>query len=241
MDIIAQLWDLMMWFWDVVVHLDVYLADIMNDFGRGTYLILFLIIFCETGLVITPFLPGDSLLFAAGALTTVSTASGETPLSLPLLVFILIIAAIAGDSANYALGKFLGPTLHKKGRLPFIKRKHLDRTQAFYDKYGQMTIILARFAPIVRTFAPFLAGVGQMRYPRFLSFNVIGGVVWVALFSLAGHFFGGHPLVKKHFSLVIMAIIVISIMPMAVAFFRQYTASRKPARSAGLPKPANQR
>jgi membrane-associated protein len=201
---------------DIVLHLDKYLSGITQEYGIWIYLILFLIIFCETGLVVTPFLPGDSLLFAVGALA----AGPERPLSLVICLGLLSIAAIGGDALNYYIGYLLGPRLAQKGHLRFIKKEHLDRTHQFYEKYGKMTIILARFVPIVRTFAPFVAGVGSMRYIAFATYNVIGGVAWIFLLTLAGYFFGNIPLVKKNFSAVIMAIIIISILPIVFEYWR---------------------
>ena len=190
------------------LHLDKYLAQIINAYGLWTHLILFVIIFCETGLVITPFLPGDSLLFAAGALSV------STSLKFGWLLVLLTVAAIAGDAVNYAVGYFLGEKLiasHNR----FVKKEYLDRTHSFFQKYGKMTIILARFVPIVRTFAPFVAGLGSMRYIEFAAYNVIGGCLWVGLFVTAGRLFGNIPKVKENFSLVIMVIIILSVLPIA--------------------------
>jgi membrane-associated protein len=198
---------------DLFLHLDRYLGQIIQSYGLWTYLILFLIVFCETGLVITPFLPGDSLLFAAGALTA------TTPLSVGWLLALLCVAAVAGDAVNYLVGYFLGEELIKK-QSRFVKKEYLDRTHQFFEKHGKMTIFLARFVPIVRTFAPFVAGLGRMRYIEFAAYNVVGGVVWVCLFVTGGRFFGNIPIVKEYFSLVIMAIIVISVIPIAVEYWR---------------------
>jgi len=200
---------------DFFLHIDKYLEQIIKACGLWTYGVLFAIVFCETGLVITPFLPGDSLLFAAGALTA------STSLQIGWLLPLLIIAAIAGDAANYAIGYYAGEKiLRSKTRL--IKEKHIARTHEFFEKHGKMTIILARFVPIVRTFAPFIAGIGKMRYVEFAMYNVTGGVLWVSLFVLCGRFFGTLPVVKKYFSLVIMAIIVISVLPIVYEVWRQY-------------------
>lgn len=200
---------------DIILHLDTYLSQIISDYGVTTYAILFLIIFLETGLVAVPFLPGDSLLFAAGALAAVTVLN-------PLwLIVLLSIAAILGDTVNYWIGHHAGSRLYSM-EMRFIKREHLDRTKEFYEKHGGKTIILARFLPIIRTFAPFVAGIGKMNYLRFLSYNVIGGIVWVALFISAGYYFGNIPIIKENFTLVIMAIIVISLLPAVMEFLKHY-------------------
>jgi membrane-associated protein len=200
---------------DFFLHLDKHLNEIINSYGALTYFILFLIIFVETGLVVMPFLPGDSLLFAAGAFA----ASGS--LNLFLLMGILIVAAILGDTLNYSIGNFLGPKVfHREYKL--LKKKHLEKTQQFYEKHGGKTIIFARFIPIIRTFAPFVAGIGKMKYSRFISFNVIGGVAWVSLFLVLGYFVGNNPYIKRNFTLVIVAIILISIIPPVIEFLKQY-------------------
>ena len=193
---------------DFILHLDVHLADIIGQYGLWTYLILFVIIFVETGLVVIPFLPGDSLIFAAAAL------SGLHPDVLnPIAIFLLLsVAAIAGDSVNYAIGHAIGPRVFRED-VRFLKREYLDRTHEFYEKYGGKTIILARFMPIIRTFAPFVAGVGAMTYGKFIVYNVIGGVAWVALFTTLGYFFGNIPAVQHNFTLVILAIIFLSVLP----------------------------
>lgn len=198
---------------DFFLHLDVHLAEITARYGTGTYVILFLIIFCETGLVVTPFLPGDSLLFAAGAIAALGT------LNPAVLVVLLIVAAILGDTVNYWVGKWVGPRAFS-GEIRFLKKEYLDRTHAFYERHGGKTIILARFVPIVRTFAPFVAGVGAMTYSKFLMYNVVGAVVWVGLFVPIGYFFGNLPQVKENFSLVILGIIVLSVLPMVVEVIR---------------------
>jgi membrane-associated protein len=202
-------------------ELDKALAEIVRDYGAWTYAILFLIVFAETGLVVTPFLPGDSLLFAAGALC----AHGD--LSVWGLMGLLIVAAILGDTVNYHIGKAIGPAAFS-GRFRFLKREHLERTQQFFERHGPKAIVLARFVPIIRTFAPFVAGVGTMRYGRFIVYNVVGGVVWVVLFVGLGYWFGALPFVKAHFSKVILAIIVLSLLPIAWEWWR----ARREAASA---------
>ena len=208
-------------FIDVLLHVDKYLDQIIQTYGLWTYMILFIVIFCETGLVVTPFLPGDTLLFVCGAFA----AKGS--FSVPGVMFVLAVAAFLGDAANYSIGYYLGPTLHEKGKLPFIKQEHLDRTHKFYEKYGKATIILARFVPIVRTFAPFLAGVGSMRYLEFAIYNVTGGVLWVVVGVGAGYFFGNLPVVKDNFTLVLIAIVIISVMPMVIGYWRQRREAKR--------------
>lgn len=195
---------------DLFLHLDKHLNEIILNYGAFTYLILFLIIFCETGLVVTPFLPGDSLLFAAGTFAALGS------LDVSLLFFILCAAAILGDSVNYMLGKYIGPKVFEGEKIKFLKKEHLERTHAFYEKHGGVTIIIARFIPIIRTFAPFVAGIGSMTYFKFISYNIIGGIAWVALFVFGGYFFGNLPFVKNNFSIVIIAIIIISVIPALV-------------------------
>jgi membrane-associated protein len=200
---------------DLFIHLDKHLGNTVQQYGVWTYLILLTIIFCETGLVVTPFLPGDSLLFAAGAVAALPNAALS-----PWWLFVLLsAAAIAGDTANYWIGALIGPRAFS-GKVRFLKKKHLDRTHAFYEKYGGMTIVIARFVPIVRTFAPFVAGIGAMNYAKFIVYNIVGGVAWVALFVLGGYWFGNREIVRKNFSLVILAIIAISVMPMVVEYLR---------------------
>jgi membrane-associated protein len=198
---------------DLFLHLDQHLGQLISQYGTWTHLILFLIVFCETGLVITPFLPGDSLLFAAGTFAALGA------LDLWLVVLLLIIAAIVGDTVNYWFGAYIGPRAFR-GDVRFLRKEYLDRTHAFYEKHGGKTIILARFVPIIRTFAPFVAGVGAMSYPKFLTYNVVGAVLWVGLFVLGGYFFGNIPVVRKNFTLVILAIIAISVLPIAVEALR---------------------
>lgn len=203
---------------DFFIHLDHHLLEITTDYGTWTYAILFLIIFCETGLVVTPFLPGDSLLFAVGALAAADV------LNVGLILILLIPAAILGDAVNYWIGHLLAPKVFGHEKIPFLKQEHLDRTQKFYEKYGSKTIILARFLPIIRTFAPFLAGVGKMRYLTFAVYNITGGVLWISLFTLGGYFFGNMPVVKENFSLVILGIIIVSILPAVIEVIRHKSA-----------------
>jgi membrane-associated protein len=198
---------------DFILHIDVHLAEIIRTYGSWTYSLLFLIIFAETGLVVTPFLPGDSLLFAAGAF---AARGALDPWSLFL---VLSIAAIVGDTVNYSIGRYLAPRMERG--LPFIKHEHLERTHAFYEKHGGITIVIARFMPIIRTFAPFVAGVGAMEYRRFVVYNVAGGLLWVSLFVFGGYFFGNIPAVAEHFTLVILAIIFISVLPALIEVVRQ--------------------
>lgn len=206
---------------DLILHLDQHLVELVSQYGSWTYAILFIIIFCETGLVITPILPGDSLLFAIGAL---SATGALDPL---VLVVLLSIAAIGGDTVNYWIGHKIGPRVFQKESSLLLNKKHLERTHEFYEKYGGKTILLARFIPIVRTFAPFVAGIGSMTYPRFIVYNVVGGIVWITVFVYAGYFFGNIPVVKQNFTLVILAIIVISIMPAVIEYIRQRRSSRR--------------
>lgn len=194
---------------DLFLHLDEHLGNIIETYDTWTYLLLFLVVFMETGLVVTPFLPGDSLLFAAG--TFASPALGS-PLNIWVLIILLIFAAILGDTVNYWVGHYIGPRAFS-GNIRFLKKEYLDKTHAFFEKYGGKTIVIARFVPIVRTFAPFVAGVGAMSYGRFITYNVLGAILWVLLFTLAGYFFGNLPFVKDNFSFVVIAIILISVMP----------------------------
>ncbi|MBP1768476.1 MAG: putative rane-associated protein [Candidatus Aminicenantes bacterium] len=209
---------------DFVLHLDKHLSALIQSYGLWTYLILFTIIFLETGLVVTPFLPGDSLLFAAG------TFASAKALKVHWLFILLGAAAILGDTANYWIGHFIGPRVFHQDKSRFFKREYLDRTHRFYEKYGAETIIIARFVPIIRTFAPFVAGIGRMNYWRFISYNVIGGIGWVALFVFGGYFFGNIPFVRRNFSLVIIAIIIISVLPALFEVVRQRRASRRQTR-----------
>jgi membrane-associated protein len=210
------------WFIDFVLHMDKHLPQMVNDFGLWAYVVLFIIIFIETGLVVTPFLPGDSLLFAAGAVAATTHLD-------PLPMFLLLaFAAILGDTVNYWIGHYLGPKVFTTNSRWF-KRAYLERTHAFYEKHGGKTILLARFIPIIRTFAPFVAGIGRMNYGYFLTYNVIGGILWTALFIATGYFFGNLEFVKENFSLVILAIIFISFLPPMVEFLREKFKPKQPA------------
>ncbi|HEX9617913.1 MAG TPA: DedA family protein [Anaerolineales bacterium] len=206
--------ELIQFFIDFFLHLDEHLSVVIQNYGTWTYLLLFAIIFMETGLVVTPFLPGDSLLFAAG------TFAGLGSLNVTLLFFLLASAAIIGDTVNYWIGHYIGPRAFS-GNVRFLKKEYLERTHEFYERHGGKTIILARFIPIIRTFAPFVAGVGAMTYPRFFAYNVVGAILWVALFTFGGYFFGNLPAVKENFTFVILAIILISVLPGVVEFFRE--------------------
>ena len=206
MELVAQLWD-------IVVHLDRHLQWLVANYGVWIYVILFAIVFAETGLVVTPFLPGDSLLFVCGALAAVGG------LDMTLLVVVLISAAVIGDSVNYSFGRWLGPRVFREDR-KWLNRKHLDRTHEFYERHGGKTIVIARFVPIIRTYAPFVAGIGAMDYARFLAYNVGGAVLWVVSLGYAGYFFGNIPWVKQNLSLVILGIIVLSMVPLVVEYLR---------------------
>jgi membrane-associated protein len=196
---------------------------ILEYAGLWSYLLFFVVIFAETGLVVTPFLPGDSLVFTLGTLAAVE----GSPLQIGWVFVTLAAAAILGDSANYAVGKYFGSIILKKQGAWFLKKEHIDRTHRFYEKYGSKTIVLARFVPIVRTFAPFVAGVGRMSYSRFLTYNVTGGLLWITLFSFGGYFFGNIPIIKKNFGLVIIAIIILSILPAVIEVLKE--RRRQPA------------
>ena len=203
-----------------ILHLDVHLAALVSQYGTWTYAILFLIIFCETGLVVTPILPGDSLLFATGALAAVSD------LNVVVLFVLLSIAAIVGDAVNYYIGKTVGEKMFD-GRIRYLKREYLDRTHAFYEKYGGKTIVIARFVPIVRTFAPFVAGMGSMSYGKFATYNIAGGILWIGSLLFAGYLFGNVPIVKENFGLVVIAIILVSVMPAVWEFFKGWRGRRR--------------
>ncbi len=211
--------DLLKQFVDVFLHLDVHLAEVTRNYGTFTNLILFAIVFAETGLVVTPFLPGDSLLFTAGALASLGS------LNVWVLFLLLSLAAVLGDTANYWIGKRIGPRAFD-GSIRFLKLEHLRKTEAFYERHGKKTIILARFVPIVRTFAPFVAGIGSMTYRTFIAYNLIGGVLWVGICVFSGYFFGNIPVVKKNFSLVVLAIIGISIVPLLWEWGKAVRAGR---------------
>jgi membrane-associated protein len=215
MQLLAQLFDF-------ILHIDRHLSEIIADYGTWTYLILFTIVFVETGLVVFPFLPGDSLLFAAGALA----ATGS--LNVWVVFGLLAAAAILGDTVNYWIGNRVGPRVFKED-VRFLKREHLERTQKFYEKHGGKTIFLARFIPIIRTFAPFVAGVGTMRYAKFIAYNVVGGLVWTSGFTFAGYFFGNIPIVRDNFGLVVIAIIVISVLPVVYELLQHRLRPRQAA------------
>ena len=212
-------------FIDIFLHLDRYLNAWVTTMGTSLYGLLFLVVFAETGLVVTPFLPGDSLLFAVGAVC----ALPGSPLSLPIMIVLLFVAAVVGDAVNYSIGRRLGPAAFRSESSRLLNKKHLVRTQAFYEKHGGKTIIIARFMPIIRTFAPFVAGIGQMQYRRFFVYNVAGAAAWVASFSLLGYFFGNMPAVRKNFTYVIGAIIFVSILPGIIEFIRSRRRSEPDA------------
>jgi membrane-associated protein len=240
MSLVKQLFGYVLNLVDYFLHFDRYLEQAIRSFGGWTYLLLFGIVFCETGLVVTPFLPGDSLLFAAGAAAALfagqSAASAGVSFGLEVwtLFGILCAAAFLGDTVNYWAGRKVGPAIFKK-ETRFIKKEYLERTHAFYERYGGKTIIMARFIPIIRTFAPFVAGIGEMGYGRFISFNAVGGVIWVAVCLFAGYFFGNLQVVKKNFSVVILAIIFISVLPAIVELLRARSRSASQKAQDGDP------
>ena len=207
-------------FIDIFLHLDKSLSTVIQTYGSTTYILLFMVILCETGLVILPFLPGDSLLFAAGAFA----AKGD--MNVASLFMALSVAAILGDSINYEMGRLIGPKIAQREKSRFINKEHIAKTHEFYEKYGTKTIIIARFIPIIRTFAPFVAGLGNMSYKKFFQYNVVGGVTWIAVCLLAGYFFGNIPIVKQNFSLVILAIIIVSLIPAVIEFIRHKSISK---------------
>ncbi len=207
--------DIIIYFIDFFVHLDKYLPAIIKSFGIWSYVIVFLVIFCETGLVVTPILPGDSLLFALGSFAALGA------LNIELLLILLCIAAIAGDTVNYAIGHIIGPKIFQYENNRFFKKEYLEKTHQFYEKHGGKTIIIARFMPIIRTFAPFVAGVGAMTYPKFILYNITGGIAWVCTFLLGGYFFGNIPSVKNNFTVVIIVIVIISVLPGFIEYWRQ--------------------
>ncbi len=198
---------------DLFLHLDVHLNELILQYGAVTYIILFLVVFAETGLVVTPFLPGDSLLFAAGTFAALGS------FDVVLLFILLTVAAILGDTVNYWVGHYIGPKIFQK-ESRFIKKEYLERTHNFYEKHGGKTIIIARFIPIIRTFAPFVAGVGAMTYSKFILYNITGGIIWVAMFVFGGYYFGNIPIVKNNFSIVIIVIILISVLPGIIEYLR---------------------
>lgn len=197
---------------DIFLHVDKYLSTIISNYGMLTYALLFLVIFLETGLVITPFLPGDSLLFAAGSFAAIGSLNFFT------VYFVILIAAILGDTVNYEIGKLLGEKVEQKENLKLIKREHIEKTKAFFDKHGGKSIVIARFVPIVRTFAPFVAGSSRMEYKKFIKYNILGSILWVTICTVSGYFFGNIPFVKENFSLVIIMIILISLLPMIIPY-----------------------
>lgn len=199
---------------DFILHLDRSLSQFVSVYGTLTYAVLFLIVFAETGFVVTPFLPGDSLLFAAGAIAALGS------LNVWFVVLLLTVAAIAGDTVNYWIGHYFGQKIVNNPKIPFINQEHIDKTEQFFAKHGGKTIIIARFVPIVRTFAPFVAGIGAMNYQKFILFNIIGGVVWVSLFTLTGYFFGNMPFIKENFHYAIIAIVVFSVIPMIYEYIQ---------------------
>lgn len=215
---------------DLFLHLDTHLGAFMQQYGTSVYIALFLIIFCETGLVVTPFLPGDSLIFASGALAAAGIMSwGALPL--------FMVAAVTGNMLNYQIGRFLSEKVNQHQNMRFIKQESLDRTQKFFDKHGGITIVITRFMPILRTFSPFVAGVGKMPYRRFLLYNTVGGVSWATVFFLIGYFFGNLPAVRNHFSIVVIAIIVISVIPAVIAYFKNKAAGKKAKKAQSEEKP----
>ena len=213
--------DIIIYFIDFFIHLDKYLPVIINSFGIWAYVLVFLVVFCETGLVVTPILPGDSLLFALGTFAALGS------LNIQALLILLCAAAIAGDTVNYTIGHFIGPKVFHFEDGRFFKKEYLQRTHAFYEKHGGKTIIIARFMPIIRTFAPFVAGIGAMSYSKFILYNIVGGVAWVCFCLLCGYFFGNIPTVKNNYTLVIIAIVIISVLPGFIEYWRQRRKATK--------------
>lgn len=209
---------------DFILHIEVHLDQIIRDYQSWTYAIMFAIIFLETGVVVTPFLPGDSLLFALGAF------SAKGSFDFWIMSLLLIVAAIIGDSVNYSIGRFFGKKVLEMERIPMIKKEHIAKAHSFYEKHGPKTIILARFIPIVRTFAPFVAGIGEMNYSKFMAYNVVGAIFWVMSFMTLGHSFGNLDIVQKNFKLVMLGIIILSILPGIVEYLRERKASQSPSR-----------
>jgi len=229
MELLSTLYTWLLTFIEYMLHLDKHLVELINVFGWGSYLVLFLIVFAETGLVVTPFLPGDSLLFATGAIA----ATGA--LNLYGIIALLMVAAIIGDTLNYWIGSYVGPKVFSREKSWFFNPEHLQRTHRFYEKHGGKTIIIARFMPIIRTFAPFVAGIGEMSYPRFLAYNVVGAALWVPSLTCLGYFFGNLPFVKQNFSLVILGIIILSILPAVIEYLRHRNEPETPAPKLGEP------
>ena len=224
--------ELLTQFINIFLHIDTHLAQLAMDYGTWLYVILFIVVFCETGLVVTPFLPGDSLLFATGALAggalTVNGVSTQNAFDVNLLAVLLFIAAVLGDAVNYAIGRKMGPAVFERKKSRVFRPEYLARTHQFFEKYGSKTIVIARFVPIVRTFAPFVAGVGKMHYPTFLWFNVAGGILWVMLCTVAGYFFGNIEAVKKHFELVVVGIVLVSVLPIAWEWWASRRSVNRP-------------
>jgi len=213
--------DVIMMLIDFVLHIDRHLRTLCADYGTWVYVILFIIVFCETGLVVTPFLPGDSLLFAVGSMAAIGA------LDVTWVMLILMVAAILGDTVNYSVGHYVGPKVFHEEHARFLNREYLLRTHRFYEKHGGKTIVIARFLPIIRTFAPFVAGIGSMTYPRFLFFNVFGGILWVLIFVLSGYWFGNIPVIQKNFSLVIIALVLIPAIPSVIEVVRIQLSRRR--------------
>ncbi len=213
---------------DFILHFDEHLVNIINSLGSVSYIILFFIVFAETGLVVTPFLPGDSLLFAVGAVST------STNLNFWIAYVVLLLAAILGDTVNYWIGHFIGPRVFAKGDSKIFRKEYLEKTAAFYDKYGGKTIILARFVPIVRTFAPFVAGVGRMKYRTFITYNIVGGVIWVTSLMVLGRLFGSIPVVEKNFEYVVIAIVLFSLLPMVYEYISHKRSTKSSKKTTQL-------